>query len=70
MFGYATEKPIEVTDFTNRRYFNFVQATGVNIKSSQGLRFRQGACAQLESGVRVWHVLPDNAYFARANPIK
>lgn len=70
MFGYATEKPIEVSDFTNRRYFNFVQATGVNIKSSQGLRFRQGACAQLESGVRVWHVLPDNAYFARANPIK
>lgn len=69
MYGYATEKPLERSDFTNRRFFNFVQATGVNIKVNKGMRFRAGACAQLEQGVRVWHVLPDPSYYSTGNPI-
>ena len=69
MYGYAVDSPLESGMFSSRRYFNFVQATGVNIKCNKGLRFRTGAIAQLESGVRVWHVLPDNSYYTSANPV-
>ena len=69
MFGYAQSKPLEKSDFTNRRYFNFVQLSSVNIKSNQEKRIREAAEAQLVGGVRIWHVLPDKIYYDN-NPIR
>lgn len=58
MYGYAQDKALSASDFTNRKYFNYVKAEGINIKCNKGLRYRAGAIAQLENGVRVWHTLP------------
>lgn len=69
MFGYAQSKPLEMSDFTNRRYFNYVQASGVSVKANVGLRIRTIVSAQLSGGVRVWHTLPNNSYYTN-NPIK
>ena len=69
MFGYAQSKPLEKSDFTNRRYFNFVQLSSVNIKSNQAKRIREAAEEQLVGGVRIWHVLPDKIYYDN-NPIR
>lgn len=69
MFGYAQDKPLEMTDFTNRQYFNYVQAEGVNVTANLGLRHRAGVCAALAGGLRVWHV-PVNTVHYNSNPIK
>lgn len=68
MYGYSQDKALEITDFTNRQYFNFVQADNISIKSTKGLRFRMGAKIQLSNGIRVWHTLPDASYY-NSNPI-
>lgn len=69
MYGYAQDKPLETSDFTNRQYFNYVQANSVNVKGDVGLRHRNGISAQLQNGVRLWHVLPDASYYNN-NPIR
>lgn len=64
-FGYAgLHKPLTATVFNTRQYYNFVQASGVSIKTQgYGMRIRERAVAQLNAGVRVWHVLPDSSYY-------
>ena len=69
MYGYAQSKPLEKTDFTNRRYFNYVQADGVNVGGNIGLRIREMIAQQLSGGVRIWHTLPNPSYYNN-NPIK
>lgn len=69
MFGYAQSKPLENSDFTNRRYFNYVQADGVNVSGNVGLRVRENIVEQLSGGVRIWHTLPNASYY-NSNPIK
>lgn len=69
MFGYAQSKPLEKSDFTNRRYFNYVQADGVNVSGNVGLRVRENIVEQLSGGVRIWHTLPNASYY-NGNPIK
>lgn len=69
MYGYAQDKQLQMTDFTNRQYFNYVQAEGVNVTANLGLRHRAGVIAALEGGVRVWHTIP-NPIFYTNNPIK
>lgn len=69
MFGYAQSKPLEKSDFTNRRYFNYVQADGVNVSGNVGLRIRENIVEQLSGGVRIWHTLPNASYY-NSNPIK
>ena len=69
MYGYAQDKPLEKTDFTNRQYFNFVQCERVSVTTGKGRRFDTGVAAQLMSGVRVWHTLPNESYYTN-NPIK
>lgn len=68
MFGYAQSKALEKSDFTNRRYFNFVQADGVTVGGNVGLRIRERIAAQLSGGVRIWHTLPNPSYYTN-NPI-
>lgn len=69
MYGYAQSKPLEKSDFTNRRYFNYVQADGVNVGGNVGLRIREMIAQQLSGGVRIWHTLPNPSYYNN-NPIK
>lgn len=69
MYGYAQDKPLETSDFTSRQYFNYVQANSVNVAGPVGLRHRNGISAQLQNGVRLWHVLPDASYYNN-NPIR
>lgn len=69
MYGYAQSKPLEKSDFTNRRYFNYVQADGVNVGGNIGLRIREMIAQQLSGGVRIWHTLPNPSYYNN-NPIK
>lgn len=69
MYGYAQSKPLEKTDFTNRRYFNYVQADGVNVGGNIGLRIREMIAQQLSGGVRIWHTLPNPSYYNN-NPIR
>lgn len=64
MYGYKDTKPLELTDFTNRTKFNYVQASGVQvIDDSIPKWIREGVAAQLQIGVRVWHVKPDPAAY-------
>lgn len=69
MYGYAQSKPLEKSDFTNRRYFNYVQADGVNVGGNIGLRIREMIAQQLSGGVRIWHTLPNPSYYNN-NPVK
>lgn len=69
MYGYAQDKQLQMTDFTNRQYFNYVQAEGINITANLGLRHRAGVIAALEGGIRVWHV-PVNPSYYTDNPIR
>ncbi len=65
-FGYSgLHKPLTGAVFNTRPYYNFVQAFNINIKASGfGKRVRDAAIAQLNGGVRIWHVLPDASYYA------
>lgn len=66
-YGYnGIHRPLTSACFNCRQYYCFVQAFDVNIKArgvSFGMRVRQKAVSQLNSGVRVWRVLPDPQYY-------
>jgi hypothetical protein len=60
-FGYAQDKKFEISDLQNRQYFNFIKTRDADIVGNAPLRIRL-QCAQLfNSGVRLWHVLPNAA---------
>lgn len=64
MYGYKDTKPLEVSDFTNRAKFNYVQASGISVSNNNMPRWiREGIAMQLSVGVRVWHVKPDVAAY-------
>lgn len=69
MYGYTVSTDFSSDYLTNRKYFNFILADSVHINSPIApIRFREGAEEQLRSGVRLWHVLPDDKYYTD-NPI-
>lgn len=68
MYGYAQDKPFERSDMTNRRWFNYLQLSSLTIKTDMGLYLRMLAQTELLSGVRIWHVLPNESYYDN-NPI-
>lgn len=69
-YGYAVNEPLTSGCFYGRQYFNYIEATEINIKSIDKvpMRLKQLAIQQLEGGIRIWHTLvnPD-AY--NNNPI-
>lgn len=69
MFGYSLDEPLKREYFNNRRYFNYVRAEGIAVKSDSGLRNRIGIESQLSGGIRIWHVLPSPTYYDGVNPI-
>lgn len=65
-YGYnGLHRPLTQQCFNERQYYCYVQAFDVNLKGAQefGLRVRSKAISQLNSGVRVWKVLPDASYY-------
>ncbi len=65
-FGYKYCKVLEASDFSNRKYFNYVRAS----VSVGGLPrwFADGISRQIANGVRVWHVKPDPLHYSN-NPL-
>lgn len=68
MYGYRFTKFIDATDFTNRKYFNYVKTSSCTVTGFSKY-INDGCGAQLNNGVRVWHVLPDNKYYSD-NPVE
>lgn len=68
-FGYSIDKKLERSDFTNRQYFNFVQASGVQLDTARPLRMRAQAAVELSNGVRLWHTKP-TASAMEYNPVR
>lgn len=68
MYGYKHTKAVEASDFTNRTYFNFIQA-GVSVGGNLPRWWADGIAVQLSGGVRIWHVKPNNSYYTN-NPIR
>lgn len=71
MYGYKDVKKLEKSDFTNRRYYNYVEAGDVKISYTNAVNKRivELAESQVEAGVRVWHRKPDTALFNQTNPV-
>lgn len=70
MYGYAVSEPLTEECLKGRKYFNYVQATEVTVKVGVviPMYLKQMITNVLESGVRIWHVLPDDSYYNN-NPI-
>lgn len=67
-YGYKHTKQIEASDFTNRQYFNYVEAA-VSVGNLPSW-WATGIAAQISNGVRVWHVTrPSSAYYTTGNPV-
>ena len=66
MYGYKKTKALEATDFSNRQYFNYVEAA-VSVGNLPRW-WADGISAQLANGVRIWHVKPNSSYYAN-NPV-
>lgn len=65
-YGYKHTKQLEATDFTNRTYFNYVEA---NVSVANLPKWwADGVASQLSNGVRVWHVKPNSSYYTN-NPV-
>ena len=71
MYGYAVNQPLTMDMIHAHTDFDYIQATGVSITATPRkikgdpipMWLRQGACRQIENGVRFWHVKPDNKYY-------
>lgn len=77
MYGYKVTAALTTEMFSTRKYFNYVQATGVSIGGSTrdnvptAKFLRDGAAAQLSVGARFWHIKPTADCYKNgaANPI-
>lgn len=58
-YGYKDTAMLEPSFFTNRAKFNYIMAHGLSFrKDSIPKWIRDGMAAQIESGMRIWHVKP------------
>lgn len=67
MYGYKYTKALSRTDFTNRKYFNFVKCSDVSVTGHSRI-VNEGIAGQLKAGVRIWHVKPSRSYYTD-NPV-
>lgn len=68
MYGYRITEPLKASHFTNRKYFNYIQATGISFGNSIPHWYKAGLIQQLGNGVRIWHTTPSDSYYTN-NPI-
>lgn len=67
MYGYRVAIPATDADLHNRQYFNYVEAV-ITVGGGLPKWMCDGIAAQVSNGVRLWHVKPNNTYYAE-NPI-
>lgn len=67
-FGYSDGVPFSMDFLTNRQHFNYVKTEGASVKCSSPLRVRNAIANTLDSGIRLWHELP-NAAAMTDNPV-
>lgn len=65
-FGYKYTKVLESSDFSNRRYFNYVEGS-ISVGNLPKW-WADGIAMQLAGGVRIWHVKPNHSYYSN-NPV-
>lgn len=63
MYGYRYTKMLTASDFTNKKYYNYVKTSSCTVTGFSKY-INDGCSAQINTGVRVWHVLPDSLYYA------
>lgn len=68
MYGYKTCIPASEASVTNRVYFNYIKGNVTVGGDGMSRRIADGISAQISGGMRFWHVLPSNQYYAE-NPI-
>lgn len=64
-YGYHITEQLDSSMFSNRPHFNFIKATGVTVGGSLPTWWKNGITQQFGSGVRIWHVKPDPAYYTQ-----
>lgn len=67
MYGYKHTKPLELTDFTNKQNYNYVECSNVTVMG-HARWLNDGVAMMLRNGVRVWHVRPNPALYTQNNP--
>ena len=69
MYGYKHTDIFKKSYLTNRVNFNYIKAYNLSISTPIPQWLKEGCLAQLEGGVRIWHVKPDEKYYDD-NPVK
>lgn len=69
MYGYKHTDIFKKEYLTNRTNFNYIKCYNLSILTNIPQWLKEGCIAQLEGGVRIWHVLPSDSYYNN-NPIK
>ena len=69
MFGYRHTDIFKKEYLTNRTKFNYIKCFNLSISSSIPQWLKEGCLAQIEGGVRIWHVLPSEEHY-NDNPVK
>ncbi|MBD5522500.1 MAG: hypothetical protein HDR03_14975 [Lachnospiraceae bacterium] len=68
-YGYAVNESLTSQVFSGRVNFNYVQAKDAVVKIDGDLSLENMVASTLNSGVRIWHVAPNNQAMTD-NPIK
>lgn len=69
-YGYAQDKPADISDLTNRQKFNYILIQDAQIKSATASQTMCNMVADaFSNGIRIWHELP-NAEAYNDNPPK
>lgn len=64
MYGYSVNKPFFADMLNKHSDFEYIQLSGVQIYGDNlPMWWRQGITDQLNTGMRIWHVKPDNKYY-------
>ncbi len=69
MYGYKHTDIFKKSYLTNRTKFNYIKAYNLSISTAIPQWLKEGCLSQLEGGVRIWHVKPDEQYYDN-NPVK
>lgn len=69
MYGYADVQSLSLDDLSSGKYFNYLEATDVKIKTNRQVsrQIREGCQEQISSGVRIWKVNPSDSYYSQSN---
>lgn len=62
MYGYKHTKPVVASDYFNHQNFDYVECKGLSVTGLPKY-WCNGLSAQLNNGVRVWHVKPHPKYY-------